>query len=344
MFDFGLGFRRLCQSSHQQVLSFIEKQIDSYPLFEKLLGFTFTLNDSMFSAYDKVFEKIEEPKNHNTSDKLFAEGAIVGLCGLNLHSIWHALRPLEQNSIQNCSNVIRPVFESIPKMFYALTHPEDIHEIFLREEFGLWLSQRQYFDEINQVGISKGFLQENPNINPSDYEYLYLECFLNHNDEGKRMEENIKMLKPVDGKPKVTKNAYKSFKGKYNNDWFRNKIYTEESLALQNTSYASLSMNSHANFSRVRSPIRYDSKWSPRFFKTLTHLAFFNLYIYFNAAHERINEIGELSDTISFIKNTQKELENYFAMTYFYPDVPEYYKNLILYPENKFNKIKETSK
>ena len=134
-------------------------------------------------------------------------------------------------------------------------------------------------------------------------------------------------------------NGQGRFKGKYNNDWFRNKIYTKESLALQNTSYASLSMNSHANFARVRSPIRYDSEWSPRFFKTLTHLAFLNLYIYFNAAHERINEIGELQDTISFIKNAQKELKHYFAMTHLYPDVSEYYKNLILYPENKLKEI-----
>lgn len=341
MIDFGSGYRNLCISSQQQVLSFIEKQIDSYPLFEKLLGFTFSLNELMFTAYDKVLEKIEEPKIHNTSDKLIAEGAIVGLCGLNLHSIWHALRPLEQNSIQNCSNVIRPVFESIPKMFYALTHPEDIYKIFLREEFGLWLSQRQYFDEINQVGISKGFLQKNPNANQSDYEYLYLECYLNHNDEGRKIEEKVKMLQLVDDKPKVTKNAYKSFKGKFNNDWFRNKIYTEQSLALQNTSYASFSMNSHANFARVRSPIRYDPEWSPRFFKILTHLAFYNLYIYFNAAHERINEMGEIPDTISFIRDAQKELKHYFAMTDLYPDVPEYYKNLILYPENRFNRNRD---
>ena len=333
MIDYDLGYRNLWLSSQQQVSFFIEKQIDSYPLFEKLLGFTFSLNNSMLSAYHKVYEKIEEPKNINTSDKLFAEGAIVGLCGLNLHSIWHALRPLEQNSIQNCSNVIRPVFESIPKMFYALTHPEDIHEIFLREEFGLWLSQRQYFDEINQVGISKGFLQKNQKANPNEYEHLYLECYLNHNDEGRKIEENAKMLKLVDDKPKISKNSYKSFSGKYNNDWFRNKIYTEESLALQSTSYASLSMNSHANFSRIRSLIRYDSEWSPRFFKTLTHLAFFNLYIYFNAAYERINEIGEIPDTISFIRNAQKELKYYFAMTHLYPDVPEYMENLVLYPK-----------
>jgi len=331
MIDYGLGYRNFCLSSQHQVSFFIEKQIRSYPLFEKLLGFTFSLNSLMFSAYDKVLEKIEEPKNLNTSDKLYAEGAVVGLCGLNLHPIWHALRPLEQNSIQNCSNILRPVFESIPKMFYVLTHPEDIHEIMLREEFGLWLSQRQYYDEINQVGISKGFLQQNSSKNPSECEYLYLNCYLNHNDEGKIMQESLKM--------NVSKTSYKSFKGKYNNDWFRNKIYTEESLALQNTSYASLSMNSHANFSRVRSPIKYDPVWSPRFFRTLTHLAFFNLYIYFNASYERINEIGELQNTISFIKNVQNELESYFAMTHLYPDEPEYYKNLILYPEKKLKEI-----
>lgn len=331
MIDYGLGYRNFCLISQDQVSFFIEKQIGSYPLFEKLLGFTFSLNSLMVSAYDKVIEKIEEPKNLNMPDKLYAEGAVVGLCGLNLHSIWHALRPLEQNSIQNCSNIIRPVFESIPKMFYVLTHPKVIHKIMLQEEFGLWLSQRQYYDEINQIGISKGFLQQNPSKNLSECEHSYLNCYLNHNDKGKIMQESLNM--------NVSKTSYKSFKGKYNNDWFRKEIYTKESLALQNASYATLSMNSHANFSRVRFPIRYDPVWSPRFFRTLTYLAFFNLYIYFNAAYERINEIGELQNTISFIKNAQNELGHYFAISHLYPDKPEYYKNLMLYPKKKLKEI-----
>ena len=166
--------------------------------------------------------------------------------------------------------MIRPVYEAIPKMFYVLHHPENIWEISLREEFGLWLTQQQFYDEINQIGISKGFIQNNPTANPSDSEYLYLRCYLAHNPEGKTLQEKLNM--------NDSKAAYKKFKGKYNNDWFRTKIYTGESLQMQNTIYASLSMSSHANFTRSRTTIEYNPILSPRFFKILTDLAFFNLF------------------------------------------------------------------
>ena len=272
MIDCGLGYRNLCQSSIQQELSFIQKNIKSYPLLEKLLGFTFSLNDALRPVYDKILGDIKESKHPHISDELMTERSIITLCALNLHSIWHAIRPLEQNSIHNCANMIRPVYEAIPKMFYVLHHPENIWEILLREEFGLWLTQRQFYDEINQVGISKGFIQNSPNANPSDYECLYLKCYLDHNNEGKKLQEKLNM--------KVSNTAYKKFKGKYNNDWFHTKIYTGESLRMQNTVYASLSMSSHANFARARTTVEYDPNRSPRFFQILTHLAFFNLYIF----------------------------------------------------------------
>ena len=272
MIDYSLGYRNLCQSSTQQELFFIQKNIKSYPLLEKLLGFTFSLNNALLPIYIKIIDDIEEPKHLHISDELMVEGSIVALCALNLHSIWHAIRPLEQNSIHNCANMIRPVYEAIPKMFYVLRHPESIWEISLREEFGLWLTQQQFYEEINQIGISKGFMQNNPKPNQSDLEDLYLRCYLTHNPQGKTLQEKIKM--------NDSKTASKKFKGKYNNDWFRTKIYSGESLRMQNTVYASLSMSSHANFTRSRNSIEYDSILSPQFFKILTDLAFFNLYIF----------------------------------------------------------------
>ena len=325
MIDYGLGYRNLCQSSTQQELLFIQKNIKSYELLEKLLGFTFSLNAALLPAYEEISNDIENPKHLHISDELMTEGSIAAICALNLHSIWHAIRPLEQNSIHNCANMIRPVYESISKMFYALRYPEDIWQISLREEFGLWLTQRQFYDEINQIGIAKGFMQNNPRATPSDYEYLYLKCYLAHNYEGKTLQKKLNM--------NVSKTSYKKFKGKYNNDWFRTKIYTGESLQMQNTTYASLSMSSHANFTRSRTTIAYDPIRSPRFFKILTDLAFFNLYIFFNASHQTISKIGESEDTKNFIVNARQELESYYAMTHLYPDVQEYIENLILYPE-----------
>jgi len=324
MIDCSLGYRNLCQSSTQQELSFIQKNIESYPLLEKLLGFTFSLNAALIPAYEQMNGGIEEPKHLNISNELMTEQSIVALCTLNLHSIWHAIRPLEQNSIHNCANMARPAYEAIPKMFYVLRHPERIWGILLREEFGLWLTQRQFYDEVNRVGISKGFMQRNPQANLSDSEHLYLKCYLAHNPEGKKLQEKLRMT--------VSKTAYKNFKGKYTNDWFRKQIYTGKSLGMQNTSYASFSMSSHANIARSRTPIAYNPILSPQFFKTLIDLAFFNLYAFFNASHHVIDSIGELENTKNFIRSVQQELGFYYAMTHLYPDVPEYVENLDLYP------------
>ncbi len=123
LIDYNLGYRNLCQSSTEVKLFFIKKRIKSYALFEKLLGFSFTLNQSLVPVYAQISANIEEPKHINATNEQMMEGSIAALCGLNIHSIWHALRPLEENSINNCANMIRPVYESIPKMFYMLRHP-----------------------------------------------------------------------------------------------------------------------------------------------------------------------------------------------------------------------------
>ena len=312
MIDYGLGYRNLCQSSTQQELLFIQKNIKSYELLEKLLGFTFSLSAALLPAYEEISNDIENPKHLHISDELMTEGSIAAICALNLHSIWHAIRPLEQNSIHNCANMMRPVYESIPKMFYLLRHPENTSLILLKEEFGLWITQEKYRDESNKKEILE------------DIEYF--KNYLNNNPEGKKQQERLKI--------NVSKTFYHDkFKRKYNNDWFRTKIYTGESLQMQNTTYASLSMSSHANFTRSRTTIAYDPIRSPRFFKILTDLAFFNLYIFFNASHQTISKIGESEDTKNFIVNAQQELGSYYAMTHLYPDVQEYIENLILYPE-----------
>ena len=44
------------------------------------------------------------------------------------------------------SNMIRPIYESIPKMFYLLRHPEDIHIILCKELFFNQISTQKYHD------------------------------------------------------------------------------------------------------------------------------------------------------------------------------------------------------
>lgn len=293
-------------------LYFIKENISSYPLLEKLLGFTFELNASLFPIYTKRIANISNPKHLNVTNEAMAEGSIVANCALNLHSIWHAIKPLEENSINNCANVIRTVYESIPKMFYVLRHPEDIHLILLHEEFGLWISQEKYRDTINNKEIF-----ENSE---------YFKKYLTEDKEGIKFQDMLNL--------NISKTYYKNFAGKYNNQWFRDKIYTNESLKMQDTVYASLSQSSHANFTRSRREIKYDPILSPQFFKILTDLSFFNLYIFFNTSHTAITELNEFVDTQNFIQEVQTELRTFFSMTYLYPDVSEYVESLILYPDN----------
>jgi len=311
MIDFYSGYRTLCQSSINSRLFFIKENISSYPILEKLLGFTFELNNRLLPIYDKRIEDIPEPKNLNVTNEAMTEGSIVAACALNLHSIWHAIKPLEENSINNCANVIRSVYESIPKMFYVLRYPENIYFILLQEEFGLWVSQQKYRD----IVAKKELLE--------DFEYL--NQYLTEDEGGIKFQDRLNLT--------TSKTFYKSFAGKYNNQWYRNKIYTDESLKMQDTVYASLSQSSHANFTRSRREIKYDPVLSPQFFKILTDISFFNLYLFFNASYTAIAELDEIKDTNNFIQETQTELKSFYSMTYLYPDVPEYMENLVLYPE-----------
>ena len=196
-------------------------------------------------------------------------------------------------------------------MFYLLRHPENTSLILLKEEFGLWVTQEKYRDESSKKEILE------------DIEYF--ENYLNNNPEGKKQQERLKI--------NVSKTFYHDkFKGRFNNEWYRRKIYADESLKMQDTTCASLSQSSHANIARSRVEIKYDPIPSPHFFKILTDFSFFNLYCFFNASFQTINQINELENTKKFIISSQQELESYFAMTHLFPDVPEYMENLVPYP------------
>jgi len=258
--DYALGYRNLCQSSTEAKLFFIQNQIKSYPLLEKLLGFQRELNNLLFPVYNKILDNIEEPKNINITDQQLMEMSVSTLFSLNINTIFNALQILETNSIHDCGNMMRPVYESIPKMFYLISHPENTFLILLKEEFGLWITQEKYRDEANGKEIL------------DDIEYF--KNYLNHESEGQKQQERLKI--------NVSKTFYNDkFKGRFNNEWYRKKIYTDESLKMQDTTYASLSQSSHANITRSRVEIKYDPILSPRFFKILTDFSFFNLYCFF---------------------------------------------------------------
>jgi len=318
MFDYNLGYQNLCSYGTQTQMQFIRDNIDSYPLFEKLLGFQREMNNLLTPIYEKKISYIPIPKNLNITDKMMTEMSITILCSFNIEHIFQAIRPLENNAIHVCANIIRPVYESIPKIFYLLRHPENISIIMAKEDFDLWESQQKYYDFQNNIKeVSKR---------------KYLEKFLKTDGRAYFEGKNIE----------ITDDFFKDFTHKFNNAWYRNQIYTNESLKLQNTTYGSLSLSSHADIIRSSMSREYDPVQSKQFMKILTDLSFFNLFLYTNASSEALNEINELADTIKFVHETQQELRHYFAMTHLYPDIPEYVNNLTIRPDLQ-NRTKQSS-
>lgn len=316
--DYGLGYRNFCQISKNSELFFIEKNIVSYPIFEKTIGFLSTLNNVLYEIYSKRANSIKDPKHLNVSDEDLTEQSIVALCAMNVHSIWLALRPLENFSIHGCASIVRPVYESIPKMFYLLKKPEKSHIVILKEDFEHWKSQQKFNDFKNNKKIS------------SSKEYL--KQYLLTDDKksgGQKFEERLKIL----SNNEIPEKFYEDFTRKYTNQWYRDQIYTNEKLKMIDAAYSSLSISSHANIARSRNSIQYDPALHPVMFKLLIDLAFFNLYILFNASYTAINEINEFDNAKNFIINLQMELKNHIAITDLYPNVPEFRDNLILRPK-----------
>ena len=283
---------------------FIKENIHKYPLFEKLLGFSLTLNNLIVPIMEKKANEIKNPKNLNVTDKEITEQSIVGLCVLNMQTLFSTLSILEGGSITDCSNLIRTVVESIPKMFYMIHNPKDTFHIILHEEFQLWKSQEKYRNYTNHESFE------------------YFKKYLNEDEKGMEFQKRLKI--------DITKSFYQDFSRKFNATWYRKKIYTEKILKIQNTFYSSLSNLSHPSIMRINMSTEYDSELSKQYMKILTDLAFYNLYILFNTSYTIIDEIGESEDTKNFIIDSQEELKTYFEVTHLRPDIPLYLSNLIL--------------
>ena len=303
MFDTFSGYTDLCSYKTQMQMKFIRDHIREYPLYEKLLGFQREMNNKIAPIYDKKLSEITS-KNITTDDKFMAEIGISTLCALNIEGLFHALKPLENNAINIAANIVRPVYESIPKIFYVLQHPEHIHIIICKESFEFWLAKKQYED-----------FTYDPRITKKEYFEEFLKT------DGIKYDKHLKL----------NDTSFKYSTREFSNTWYRKQVYVDETLKFHNATYGSLSVSSHSNIRRsdITEP---DSLLKKHFMKILTDLAFFNLFVYANSCHDVLTEINELEDTVKFVDSTQKELKRYLTMTYLYPNNPDYLKNLHIQP------------
>ena len=63
--------------------------------------------------------------------------------------------------------------------------------------------------------------------------------------------------------------------------------------------------------------------------KVIIDFSFFNLLVGLNTNQRTLQKIGELKNTVNFIKNVQEELQIHLAMTHLYPVHNEYQKKLL---------------
>ena len=304
MFDHTLGYRNQCEYGTQMQNKFIKNNIDGYPLYEKLLGFQYRMNEAVAPIYTKKMDENKLRDGTIGDDKFITEMTISNLCGLNFEYLFHAIAPCEKNANNVMSNMIRPIYESIPKMFYLLRHPEDIHIILCKELFFNQLSTQKYNNVKNNKKLT---LRENFT------EFL--------KTDGKNLASHIP----------TTDDFFKNFNRNYNAAWYRNQIYTHESLNLQHACYSSLSTSSHANIQRT---VLYDTPnpFTKNAMKILTHLTFFNLFLYVNSCWKILQQLNEYVDTRKFVMETHQKLKSHLEMTYLYPDKSEYLEDLVIKP------------
>ena len=278
----------LLDRSHEK---FLRNNIKNLMLFDKVLGFQFAMQYAVKDLRPKQLQDVDSMLMVNIND----------LCTYNIEHSHHAVEQLKYSSFNVFDNTIRPIYESIPKMFYMLRHPEVIPAIMFKEYFGLWRAGQ---DSNNNELLIKEYFRDKFGVNTDSDD----------------IEPNSKM-------PYKNIKSILSDRTKFTTAWYRRQIYTPELRNKRSQTYGILSYNAHANF------VRYSKDLSPDMLqaeltKTLIHLSFFNVLLYANAYAQALIDINEFDDTKKFIKEVHDELGGFLVGTAMYPDQTTYTSKL----------------
>ncbi len=291
MFDCDQGYKdlhNLLDRSHEK---FLRNNIKNLMLFDKVLGFQCSMRHAVKDLRPKQLQDVDS--------RLMVE--INDLCTYNIEHSHHAVEQLKHGSFNVFANTIRPIYESIPKMFYMLRHPEDIPAIMFKEYFVLW-----------KTGQSS-------NNNELLVEQYFRDKF-GVNADSDDIEPNSKM-------------SYKNIKGilsdrtKFTTAWYRRQIYTPELRNKRSQTYGILSYNAHANFIRHHKDLNQNVHQAG-YTEMLIHLSFFNVLLYANAYAQVLLDINEFDDTKKFIEEVYGELGGFLVGTAMYPDQTTYTSKL----------------
>ena len=264
-----------------------------------MLGFqlnTVHLIDSEISKdRSQLFSKVHEIPN-----EIIAELINLDLCKHNTDSLYSALHPLEQDITAVYENIIRTVFESVPKIFYLLRHPEDSRMIRLKEEYRAW--------HLEYVLIRAGD-KEIPRSKELIKEFI-------ESEHGRKIVDASRIT--------FDKKFYDDFSKKHTNPWFRNQIYIGNRLEIQKSIYSTLSTSAHANTNRSRLVEKSEPGTSFSPMKLFSELSFFNLYLIVASQKRMLSKIGKYGECVDFVRKKDQELGSRFAATNLYPSHTEY--------------------
>ena len=294
MFDYDQGHKDLHNLLDRSFEKFLNNNIKDFMLFDKVLGFQFAMWHVI---------KDFKPRQLQDANSILMD-VIHSLCRFNIDYSLHAITQLEYSNFNVFANTIRPIYESIPKMFYMLRYPEDVPVLTHKEFFGIWKDK------------------QSPNKNE-----LLVEQYFNNVWRANADSDDIE---PYSKKPyKHIKNILKNYK-KYTPIWYRRQVYTPDLQNKLNQTYGILSHNSHANFVRHYKDLDQD-KLQASFTEMLIHLSFFNVLLYANAYAQVLLDINEFDDTKKFIKGVYGELGElggFLRGTSMYPDRTTYTSKL----------------
>ena len=294
-------------NAYQQTqLKFIDKNISRYPVFEEILGFQLHI---VHLVKTKIAEEAFYSSFHETPDEIIAETINLDLCTHNNDSLYSALRPLEQGITAVYEAIIRAVFESIPKIFYLMKHPEDSRIIQLKEEYRMWC--------LDYAFEARADSREIPKSNILIKEFI-------ESEHGRKIVDSSRIT--------FDKFFYDNFRKKHTNLWFRNQIYADERLEMQHSIHSILSTSAHANTNRSRLVEKSEPGTRSDAMRLLTELSFFNLFLIINSQKRILVKIDKYGECVDFIKKKDKELGHRFVGTSLYPSHKEYLNNLDIKP------------
>ena len=289
--------------------NFIRENNHYYQILESILGFQFSILKQMNSGIRRNNPNL--PSNYRDwPNQHKAEPINLSLCIHNNEHLYSAFRTLEKGFNAVCENIIRIIYESIPKIVYQKVHPEDISIILAKEAHVMWLMENPTNSEGKKTPFSFDMTKEK--FLESDHAKNNFNAMeITHIQKSEKLDE------------------------KYTPKWFRNQIYGGKRLETQHNIHSLLSLSSHPNTHRARLQDILNSGNDPKLMRVLTELSFFSLLLTVNLQKQTLSKIGKWEECTKILTQKSKELGKQLSTVDLYPNHAEY-KNVLEFipPEN----------